>query len=61
MSIGIIVFLVVTFLGVALSQGNTSAALTVFGYFLAFVCISILLVFGCVTAYTMLVHHLWNM
>lgn len=61
MTIGVIVFIVVTFMGVALSQGDSSAALTIFGYFLAFVCITILLIFGCVTGYTMLIHHLWNM
>lgn len=61
MTIGVVIFIIFTFIGVALSQGRADAALAALGYFTAFVGITILIVFGCVTAYTLLIHHLWTM
>lgn len=58
MTIGIIIFFVLFFMGQAISQGNLNAALTVGGYFLAFVSITILLIFGCMIAYAFLIKNL---
>jgi hypothetical protein len=58
MTIGIVIFFVLMFISVASGQGNAKAALSIFGYLVAFVAITVFLIFGSIAAYTLLISHL---
>jgi hypothetical protein len=61
MTIGIIFVILFTFMGYAVSQGESGAALSVLGYLIAFVGISTLIIFGCMAAYAKFIHYLWTL
>lgn len=59
-----IIFAIVAFvalMGFAVGQGRTDVIITVGGYALAALLITVLIVTGCVFGYTKFVHYLWTL
>lgn len=60
MSIGIIIFILFVTFGFAIGNDRMDVVFTVGGYALAALCITIVIVFGCIAAYTYFIHYLWT-
>lgn len=60
MAAGLTVALIFGFMGYAVSKGRSDVILSVGGYLLAFVAITILLITGCAFLYTKFIHYLWT-